>query len=1164
MERIAPLELEGRDAELAELAEFCTSPETAGTYAWWRAPAWSGKSALMSWFVLHPPRNVRIVSFFVTARLASQNDRDAFIDNVLEQLLAMLGEALPPFLTESTRDAHLLGLLDEAAEACHERGEEFVLLVDGLDEDRGVGNGPDSHSIAALLPAQPHSGMRVVVAGRPNPPIPGEVPAHHPLRDESIVRPLEPSLKAQALREEMERDLLRLLEGTGGEQDLLGLVTAAGGGLSSSDLAELMGWSQWEINRRLRTVAGRSFSMRGSEFQPGRPEVFLLGHEQLQVTALDMFGPARLTEYRERLHTWAQQYRVRRWPDDTPEYLLRGYFRMLNATGDLNNMVALATDPYRQNRMLNLSGGDALALYEITAVLNDIAEQGNPDLTTVLRLAIHRDHLSDRNSNMPTEVPAAWARIGQFHRAESLSDSLPTDSTRMTALVAVAGAVAEAGEHQRAHEVLDRAEAIARTIADPNEQAQALAAVAEAVTKAGEHHRAHEVLDRAEAIARTIADPNEQAEALAAVAGAVTKAGEHQRACELLAQAEATARTIRDDNSQGAALSSVARAVAETGDCQWAEAIAHSISESISGSDWRAYALGFVAGAVARAGDHQRGETIAHSIAAARGRAQALTQVAGAIANTESKQRAHELFEQAETIAHSITDGRPLEPDPATRIDREHTLLLLAEAVAEAGEYQWAETIARSITEIARQSHALRSVAENVAKTGDYQWAETIASSIASAEDQAVALVAAANAAADTGKRQRAREILEQAEAIARTITDPYGLRARAFMSIARAVAEVGDHQQAHEFLRRAETQTRLLGDLGELFLLVPLVDAIAATGDFRWAETVARSITAPDRRAEALQSLAGVVAEAGDHQGAEAIAGSITDPGGQASALGAVARAAARAGDHKRAETIAHSLTEPICQVETWAILVETMAEAGNHRQARKLLEQAETTTRSIADPYWQVWALIDVARAVASMGDGLRAPQVLEDAEKIAHTITDSDQKAWALINIAQDYANLGDSLRAREVLEDAEKVARSISEPNDQEHALTAVATGIAETGDHHRAETAVRSITAPLRQASALAQVAEAIAQAGELQQAETIARSLTVPFLQARALAAVTATAARTGNHQQNHSARIIVDALRLSHWHHSVEGLITIFPAAGETITTELEILDGA
>ncbi|MGB3438685.1 MAG: hypothetical protein WBA97_08010 [Actinophytocola sp.] len=243
VERIAPKDLVGRHAELAELAEFCSAPGTGESYCWWRAAAWSGKSALMSWFVLHPPAGVRVVSFFITSRLSSQDDRAAFVDNVMEQLLALLGESWPPFLTESTREAHMLGLLTDAATACQARGEQFVLVVDGLDEDRGANAGPGWHSIAALLPVRPPAGMRVIVAGRPNPPVPGDIPDDHPLRAGAMIKPLAPSPEAQAIRDTMERDLARLLNGSPTEQDLLGLVAAAGGGLSSDDLAGLSGTS---------------------------------------------------------------------------------------------------------------------------------------------------------------------------------------------------------------------------------------------------------------------------------------------------------------------------------------------------------------------------------------------------------------------------------------------------------------------------------------------------------------------------------------------------------------------------------------------------------------------------------------------------------------------------------------------------------------------------------------------------------------------------------------------------------------------------------------------------------------------------------------------------------------------------------------------------------
>src|SRR6266568_1182330 len=108
--QIAPEELRGREEELAELAAFC-SGRGQSPYAWWRAPAWAGKSALMSWFVLHPPQGVRVVSFFITARYKGQDNRGAFTDALLEQLAALMGKQAPGYPAESVREHHLLGLL---------------------------------------------------------------------------------------------------------------------------------------------------------------------------------------------------------------------------------------------------------------------------------------------------------------------------------------------------------------------------------------------------------------------------------------------------------------------------------------------------------------------------------------------------------------------------------------------------------------------------------------------------------------------------------------------------------------------------------------------------------------------------------------------------------------------------------------------------------------------------------------------------------------------------------------------------------------------------------------------------------------------------------------------------------------------------------------------
>ncbi|ALG08398.1 hypothetical protein [Kibdelosporangium phytohabitans] len=63
----------------------------------------------------------------------------------------------------------------------------------------------------------------------------------------------------------MADELKRLLRGTATEQDTLGLVAVATGGLSTGDLAHLTREPEWEISDRLRTVTGRSFATRASQ-----------------------------------------------------------------------------------------------------------------------------------------------------------------------------------------------------------------------------------------------------------------------------------------------------------------------------------------------------------------------------------------------------------------------------------------------------------------------------------------------------------------------------------------------------------------------------------------------------------------------------------------------------------------------------------------------------------------------------------------------------------------------------------------------------------------------------------------------------------------------------------------------------------------------------------
>ncbi|WP_328607697.1 hypothetical protein OG943_00715 [Amycolatopsis sp. NBC_00345] len=485
--QVAPRQLVGRAGELAELARFCTAPDPAPGYVWWRAAPWAGKSALMATFVLAPPAGVRMVSFFVTARSLGDDRREAFVDVVQEQLAEILG-------TAKDRDArNLNAVFAEAAEQCLERGERLVLLVDGLDEDQGASTG--GHSIAALLPLPAH-GLRVIVSSRFNPGVPSDVRADHPVRAADIERALAPAPAAVTARDDMERELDALLRGSAGERDLLGFLVAARGGLTSSDLAELTQRREREAERVLNSVASRSFTRRPAHWRAGEaPEIFLLAHETLQREAADALGPDELAGYREAIDRWAGGYRDAGWPADTPQFLLRGYFRLVRERGDVAALADLAGDQARQERLLDVSGGEVAAMEDLDAARAALLDSAEPDLIRLITVDTYRDNFRQRNQNTPMMLPAVWAALGRTDHAVALAQSMIESVSRRGALLELTGTLARGGE-------IDRARRLAEEEHEPDLRDALLAEIPVALLRDGRLAEAAGQLDERLSVSR--------------------------------------------------------------------------------------------------------------------------------------------------------------------------------------------------------------------------------------------------------------------------------------------------------------------------------------------------------------------------------------------------------------------------------------------------------------------------------------------------------------------------------------------------------------------------------------------------------------------------------------------------------------------------------------
>ena len=301
-----------------------------------------------------------------------------------------------------------------------------MLVVDGLDEDRGVVVDSDTYTIASLLPPDPVPGLKVIISPavsvhhyQP------EIGRDHPLRAAKDIHTLSASPHAKANQATAHLELRRLLNDPVARK-VLGLLTAAGGELTVADLATLTEHPRYEIAQLVESSTGRTFISRPGRWRPDA-HTFGLAHEELRKETLRSLDPAELADHHEALTHWAEAVAASGWPEDTSEYLLRGYPGLLLELGELDRAVALTADEVRIERMLAITGGDHTARVELAGVVNAVLAADRPDLGLLAQLALHREHLDERNSRLPTDLPALWVQLGDDEKANALAHGISAE-----------------------------------------------------------------------------------------------------------------------------------------------------------------------------------------------------------------------------------------------------------------------------------------------------------------------------------------------------------------------------------------------------------------------------------------------------------------------------------------------------------------------------------------------------------------------------------------------------------------------------------------------------------------------------------------------------------------------------------------------------------------
>jgi tetratricopeptide (TPR) repeat protein len=413
----------------------------------------------------------------------------------------------------------------------------------------------------------------------------------------------------------------------------------------------------------------------------------------------------------------------------------------------------------------------------------------------VLALALHAAQAipyDGSKANKLAEVAKRYAEAGQCERALEIVGTIEPAGRRARALADIASTYAEAGQEEKASEILSQAAEAANRMRDcySNRWVRMIRAVDD---------RLFNVLDELEQKMSENPDEvrgqqeladwanqmheyyNSKAFALANVASEYAKLGNNGKASGLLSQASEIARRTRDAAYKEWMLATVACGYIHVGHYEEASQMAQSVQEvSYRKAIARSYA---------DAGQYETAMEIANLMDEAGDRTDVLICIATACEGSGQGDKAAEVLLQALAGAQTIDD-------PYLKASN---LLEVARQYARTGEEDKALGVLSQALDSARAAEddfLLFGIAVRYSIAGRYEQAEQIAEAIVDASFKAGALAEVASGHSQAGREQEAAQMFSKAlQAANRGASD----KDRALFSVARACARSGRLDQAHE-----------------------------------------------------------------------------------------------------------------------------------------------------------------------------------------------------------------------------------------------------------------------------------------------------------------------------------------------------------------------------
>ena len=387
-----------------------------------------------------------------------------------------------------------------------------------------------------------------------------------------------------------------------------------------------------------------------------------------------------------------------------------------------------------------------------------------------------------------------------------------------------------------------------------------------------------------------------------------------------------------------------------------------------------------------------------------------------------------------------------------------HALAAIAEAQAEAGEFEAAQASIDSMSAFYSKPLPPVYVAQAMAQAGGYDSALAMAKKIAESDQRSLAFDFIAEVAVGAGYPRTARNALDMALASAREIPEGSNQR-RAILNAAEIFHSLGDDQTIHDLVDRFLKRAGAISANDERERTLNLVAALyALTGDFDAALATARDVHDEELQSWILLRIAEAQYKAGLAVAARTTLDAALKSGERSSESRSrdVARAGAinllaENGEIQAALATAGRIEQGGLLAQLLSSMAFHLPDSPNNGGGREVLATILAMAEALDDAQWYAQTSVSIGVAQSRFGETETARKTFQRAITAVTDVEDASLRSSVYVNVATRLYSAGYVEQSQSAFDAALANAEPLPDSFGRDMAYKSIVGGYAEVGN-----------------------------------------------------------------------------------------------------------------